>query len=220
MTELIKKYGRIAVLFLILASLMLEIMPFAVELRFGVPPEESELGYHAVTYPYFALTPYGYAVFCPLIIFILTCACIVLAVISLFTDSRAVITAEAVICAVCVALAAIWALYALYSFTVAAAVITTLHAIAALALFIARGNSKITTVAVISVLAAAAAFVLSYLVCSAYFAIKLSADANTYFIENIKHMWPLKSAISLAVSAVVGVIPYGIERTLSKNKKD
>lgn len=138
MKKFLIKYGRSAALILIAVSLALEFMPFAVELHFGVPPDESELGYIKATYPYYSPIPFGYAVFCPLLIFALTCAALVTVAVSAISRGRAALTAAAVLCAACVALSAIWAMYAFYSFTAAAAAITTLHAVAAAALLAVR----------------------------------------------------------------------------------
>ncbi len=78
-----KKF-KITSLILIFVTLILEILPYGAVLVFG-NPEGADWRY---TYSYFSLTPFGYAVFGPLITAILTCVLMLLFVIVLFKNSK------------------------------------------------------------------------------------------------------------------------------------
>ncbi len=63
---------------------------------------------------------------------------------------------------------------------------------------------------IVSVFVFVVCFIAIYLIAS-YFPgmqIKLSAPPEVYFIENLKKLWFLKSAISGAVSLVAGTLIY------------
>lgn len=62
-----------------LAALVLEILPYGAVLNFANPEGEP----WRRTYSYFDLTPFGYANFAPFIVAVLTCALIILVVLSL-----------------------------------------------------------------------------------------------------------------------------------------
>ena len=67
-----------------LATLILELLPNGVVLRFANPEGDPWVR----TYNYFSLTPFGYANFGPFITAILTCALVVLVLIYLFKPSK------------------------------------------------------------------------------------------------------------------------------------
>ncbi len=75
---------KIVNLVLLLVTLIMEILPYGAVLFFG-NPEGSDWRY---TYSYFSLTPFGYAVFGPLITGIITCALMLLSIIVLFKNSK------------------------------------------------------------------------------------------------------------------------------------
>ena len=72
-----------------LATLILELLPNGVVLRFANPEGKPWVR----TYNYFSLTPFGYANFGPFITAILTCALVVLVLIYLFKPSKGLNTA-------------------------------------------------------------------------------------------------------------------------------
>ncbi len=75
---------KIVNLVLLLVTLVLEILPYGAVLYFA-NPEGSDWRY---TYSYFSLTPFGYAVFGPLITAILTCVLVLLSIIVVFKNSK------------------------------------------------------------------------------------------------------------------------------------
>lgn len=75
---------KIVNLVLLLVTLVLEILPYGTVLVFG-NPEGADWHY---TYSYFSLTPFGYAVFGPLITAIITCVLMLLSIIVLFKNSK------------------------------------------------------------------------------------------------------------------------------------
>ena len=70
------KFSR---LFILLAALIFEILPYGAVCIFATPEETFRK-----TFSYFSLTPYGYANFAPLICAILSCLLFVLSAVSLF----------------------------------------------------------------------------------------------------------------------------------------
>lgn len=62
---------------------------------------------------------------------------------------------------------------------------------------------------------AVAAFAVSYIGFSYGFRLKLSADPLTYFIESMKHMALLKTALSAAIAVLAGAATYFIARRLA-----
>lgn len=80
-------------LFLILPiiTLILEALPWGVVLKFANP--EGEPWRH--TYSYFDLTPFGYAVFPPLIVAVLTCVVVLLTIIYVWKQSKGLFNAIA-----------------------------------------------------------------------------------------------------------------------------
>lgn len=76
---------RIFTFILVLTTLVLELLPFGAVCNFMTPPGEPPL---RLTYPYFSLTPFGYANFAPFIVAILTCVLAVLVIISLLAKRK------------------------------------------------------------------------------------------------------------------------------------
>lgn len=70
---------KIIVLCILLCTLVLEILPYGAVCNFANPEGEP----WRKTYSYFSLTPYGYANFGPLITAILTCALLVIIILSI-----------------------------------------------------------------------------------------------------------------------------------------
>ncbi|MBR2387154.1 MAG: hypothetical protein IKB02_00135 [Clostridia bacterium] len=79
------KKTRILRLFVVLATLIFEILPYGAVCNFATS-EGSIRRY----YSYFSLVPYGYANFAPLICAVLSCALAVLVTVSLFSDNARV----------------------------------------------------------------------------------------------------------------------------------
>ena len=75
---------KISRLFILLAVLVLEMLPYGAVCIFATPEETFRR-----TFSYFSLIPYGYANFAPLICALLSCALLVMALISLFCHRRA-----------------------------------------------------------------------------------------------------------------------------------
>lgn len=75
---------RIALLVLPLTTLILELLPNGVVLRFANPEGDPWVR----TYSHFDLTPFGYANFGPLIAAVLTCVLLLLVVIYLFKPRK------------------------------------------------------------------------------------------------------------------------------------
>lgn len=80
---------RIALLVLPLTTLILELLPNGVVLRFANPEGDPWVR----TYSHFDLTPFGYANFGPLIAAVLTCMLLLLVVIYLFKPRKGLNTA-------------------------------------------------------------------------------------------------------------------------------
>lgn len=61
---------------------------------------------------------------------------------------------------------------------------------------------------------AVAAFAESFILCCylPWMRIKLAADALTYFVESVRHMFLFKTAVSGAVAAAVGIAAYRLTR--------
>ena len=89
---------KLTILFTTLVALVLEILPYGAVLNFANPEGES----WRRTFSYFDLTPFGYANFSPFIVALLTCALLILTVVSMFTQKplRKPIIAVSVIAAV------------------------------------------------------------------------------------------------------------------------
>ena len=89
---------KLTILFTTLVALVLEILPYGAVLNFANPEGES----WRRTFSYFDLTPFGYANFSPFIVALLTCALLVLTIVSMLTQKtlRKSIIAVSVIAAV------------------------------------------------------------------------------------------------------------------------
>ena len=89
---------KLTILFTTLVALVLEILPYGAVLNFANPEGES----WRRTFSYFDLTPFGYANFSPFIVALLTCALLVLTIVSMLTQKslRKPIIAVSVIAAV------------------------------------------------------------------------------------------------------------------------
>ena len=73
---------KLTILFTTLVALVLEILPYGAVLNFANPEGES----WRRTFSYFDLTPFGYANFSPFIVALLTCALLVLTIVSMLTQ--------------------------------------------------------------------------------------------------------------------------------------
>ena len=89
---------KLTILFTTLVALVLEILPYGAVLNFANPEGEP----WRRTFSYFDLTPFGYANFSPFIVALLTCALLVLTIVSMLTQKplRKPIIAVSVIAAV------------------------------------------------------------------------------------------------------------------------
>ena len=89
---------KLTILFTTLVALVLEILPYGAVLNFANPEGES----WRRTFSYFDLTPFGYANFSPFIVALLTCALLVLTIVSMLIQKppRKPIIAVSVIAAV------------------------------------------------------------------------------------------------------------------------
>lgn len=114
-----------------LIALVLEILPYGAVCNFANPEGEP----WRRTYSYFDLTPFGYANFAPFIVALLTCALIVLRVVSLVAkkEMKAPILAVSAIATV-LSLAPL--LYGIRFFSVVGAFITVALAITAVVAFV------------------------------------------------------------------------------------
>lgn len=72
---------KIFLLCIAAATVILEALPYGVVMNFANPEGEP----WSRTYSYFSLVPYGYANFAPLIVALLTCAILILTVVSIIT---------------------------------------------------------------------------------------------------------------------------------------
>ena len=79
---------RLPVLVLPIIALLLEMIPYGAVLRFGRPTEVGSIGHFRETYSYFALTPFGYANFAPLLTAAATCVICALLVTYSITGKR------------------------------------------------------------------------------------------------------------------------------------
>ncbi len=79
---------KVAAVVLPTAAIILQLLPYGAVLNFARPATDGGIGHFRETYSYFDLTPFGYANFGPLLTAILTCALLVLAVISAFKYSK------------------------------------------------------------------------------------------------------------------------------------
>ena len=66
---------------------------------------------------------------------------------------------------------------------------------------------------ILPVILAVVAFVLSYIVCCCILKIKLAADPFTYFVENAKHMFFFKAAVSAVIAGLIGTVAYYFTKT-------
>lgn len=91
-----RKYNKKHLAFLLpigileIVMLILECLPYGVEIHFDVPAYIGATGHYSEFYPYFSGIPYNYANFYPIYIGILTIAVIILWFVNLFVDKRGV----------------------------------------------------------------------------------------------------------------------------------
>ena len=141
-----KKHLVIIACACILAALIMEILPSGVAMNFATPDGEQPI---VRMYPYFSDLPYGYAIFSPLVIGVLTCVCIILCAASFLRGVKLTLThglprPVAVICTVCVVLSFLQLVMRTNSFTPVGAVITALLLAAAVCSYMSRENLENT----------------------------------------------------------------------------
>ncbi|MCD8127059.1 MAG: hypothetical protein LUD82_06270 [Clostridiales bacterium] len=66
------------------AAVLLELLPYGAVLNFGVQAEDGSIDTIRKTYSYFSLTPFGYALFGPLLTAILSCLLLAVGVLYLW----------------------------------------------------------------------------------------------------------------------------------------
>ncbi len=126
------KIARLATLAL---TLILELLPFGVLMRFANPEGEPHRSLHS----YFSLLPYGYGNVGPLITAVLSCLLILLCVIGLWKGGRGLNTAIAVIAALATVLSCGPLMFGLQNFTLVGGGITLcLTAVLVLSLWMNR----------------------------------------------------------------------------------
>jgi len=97
-------YSSVVRAIIVIASLILEIVPTGVVMVYGVVGSSSEIEFLSRTYSFFNLTPFGYAIFCPFIIAVLTCVLILLTFVDIFTKKRGFLLASIVVSSIALAL--------------------------------------------------------------------------------------------------------------------
>lgn len=97
-------YSSIVRAIIVIASLVLEIVPNGVAMVYGVVNSSSEVEFHSRAYSFFSLTPFGYAIFCPFVIAVLTCVLILLTFIDIFTKKRSFLLASIIVSSIALAL--------------------------------------------------------------------------------------------------------------------
>lgn len=115
----LKKYLLIGIP---VVAVVLELLPNGAVLNFANPEGDC----YRYAYPYFSLTPFGYANFGPFLTSLLTCALLVLAVIHGWKQSRRLDTAIRIVSIAAVVTSLMPLLFGLRSFTVIGAAISVL----------------------------------------------------------------------------------------------
>ncbi len=78
------KSRRLWLVLLPAAAVLLELLPYGAVLNFGVQAEDGSIETIQRTYSYFSLTPFGYALFGPLLTAVLSCLLVALGVLYLW----------------------------------------------------------------------------------------------------------------------------------------
>lgn len=78
------KSRKLRLVLLPAAAVLLELLPYGAVLNFGVQAEDGSIETIQRTYSYFSLTPFGYALFGPLLTAILSCLLVALGVLYLW----------------------------------------------------------------------------------------------------------------------------------------
>ncbi len=104
------------------AALILELIPYSVMMRFANPEGDPFISYCS----YFDLTPYGYAVFPPLITAVLTCALLLVGILSIllkkdWRKGMRILAAAAAVISACIFLYGIPGAATLFSVFITAA---------------------------------------------------------------------------------------------------
>ena len=125
------KILRACRLFLVIAVLILEALPYGAVCIFATPEETFRQ-----TFSYFSLVPYGYANFAPFICALLSCALLVLSFVALFARGRAVNGAASWISLVAAVVSLTPILYDIRFFSPVGAIISALLFAAAVISFV------------------------------------------------------------------------------------
>ena len=117
---------KIIMLCTTLVALILEILPYGAVCNFANPEGEP----WRRTYSYFDLTPFGYANFAPFIVALLTCALVVMIVISL-VSKKTMRTPILAVCAIATVFSLAPLLYGIRFFSIVGAFISVMLALTA-----------------------------------------------------------------------------------------
>lgn len=130
------KKKNLVLLVLPVAALILEALPFGAVLNFASPDSEPIRR----TFSYFSLIPFGYANFGPFITALLTCAILVLAIISAFAGKGRVGVGAVSIAAFATSLMPL--MFGIASFSIVGVLISIALGVEALLSFLLKGKSN------------------------------------------------------------------------------
>ena len=125
------KILRACRLFLVIAVLILEALPYGAVCNFATPEETIRR-----TFSYFSLVPYGYANFAPFICALLTCILLVLSVVALFSRGNFFSKAASWLSLLAAVISLAPLLYGISFFSIVGAIISALLFAAAVISFV------------------------------------------------------------------------------------